>query len=214
MVTGASAGRGGVAARGMALLAASFFVLALLLYLWFLLSQGGADGTAVELVAALLAVMAMTAGSAAFAPRRTVRLGLLSAVGVAATVLGVLAIFSIGLLLLIGAGTVAVAFLLTVLREPATVPRKDSIIASTVGCLAALGAIAAVVGPATAPHVHCLNSGASYSSGWSPFGETGRSSGGIIGSADGRTVTGVGDDYGHAYHFTCRDGKLVEFTHN
>ena len=213
MVTGAPVRRGGVAAKGMALSAAAVFVLSLLLYLWFLLAQGGAVGTAVGPIAALLVVMAVTAGSAAFAPRRTVRLGLLSAVGLAAAVLGVLAIFSIGLLLLVGAGTIGVAFLLTLLREPTAVPGKDSIIAIAVGCLAGLGAIAAVFAPATAPHVQCLNGGASYTSGWSFVGGTGSSSGGIMGSADGRTITGIGDDHGHAYHFTCRDGKLVEFTH-
>ena len=61
------------------------------------------------------------------------------------------------------------------------------------------------------PRVDCQPGGASFSSGWGFFGGGG-GGGTTSGSADSRSITGTGSGNGHTYHFTCRDGKLVEFT--
>ena len=159
----------------------------------------------------LLGGLALAAVVAALAPWRGLRLALLSASSVAGLVLGVLAVFSIGLLVLVGAFLAAGAYLLNLTQLSARPQWRRSGVASIAGGLAGLVAVGVVFVPSMFPHVECQPGGASFSSGWGFFG--GGGGGGMTsGSADSTTITGTGSGNGFSYHFTCRDGKLVEFT--
>ncbi len=189
------------------------FLLALGIYARLLQLQGG-EGSSTSptiFVRLLLGGLALAAVVAAFAPWRGLRLALLSASSVAGLVLGVLAAFSIGLLVLVGALLAAGAYILNLNQlKPGPQWRRSGLV-SIAGEITGLVAVGVVFVPSMFPHVDCQPGGASFSSGWGFFGGGG-GSGSMGGSADSRTMTGTGSSNGHTYHFTCRDGKLVEFT--
>lgn len=200
-------------ATWIALLSAMAFLLSIGLYSLMLHIQGGNGDSAspTAFVRLLLGGLSLAAVVAALAPWRWLRLALLSASSVAGLVLGVLAVFSIGSLVLVGASLAAAAYFLDLAQSKARPQWRRTGMASIAGGLAGLVAVGAVFVPAMFPHVDCQPGGASFSGGWGFFGGN-SSSGSISVSADGRTISGTGTGNGHSYHFNCRDGKLVEFT--
>ena len=128
-------------------------------------------------------------------------LALLCSLATLLVVGGILAILSIGLVLLIGAVPVVIA---AVRRAQRT---------SSPG--AVLGGIAMTLGLVVAlqqPLVECSKNGVRTSSRtWWGGGGGSSSSGSIVGSAD-RSISGTVSFGSHSYSYTCRDGHLTAFT--
>lgn len=199
-------------ATWIAMLSAMVFLLSIGLYSRVLQLQGG-NGSAspTTFVNLLLGGLALAAVVASLAPWRGLRLALLSASSVAGLVLGVLAVFSVGLLVLVGAFLAAGAYFLNLTERTARPQWRRAGLTSIAGGLAGLVAVGVVFVPSMFPRVDCQPGGASFTGGWGFFG--GNSSGGTMSvSADGRNISGTGSGGGHTYHFSCHDGKLVEFT--
>ena len=197
------------ASGGLGLMAGLAFAAAEGLYLTALRAQGGSPDPyvplAVELLLGGLALLAVMGG---LLPDRRVRLLCLSATALAGFGLGVLAIFSIGSLVLLGAALSFVAYTMTAPGGSVL----SGMVATVTGAFAGLAAVGAVFVPELTPHVTCLSGGAMYTSGISLGGSNGSSSGGMSSGGTSGTVTGGGVDNGRSYHFTCRNGRLVEFT--
>jgi|GEM_PF-1953567 len=203
-----AAGRRGP--TGLAVLAGIAFLATDALYFSLIQSQGGAvdPATISPRLELLLGGMAVAAVAGGLAPDRRIRVFLLSAVGLAGLCLGILSLWSIGALVLVGTVLVIVALAMTAIG----IRLLSGAALAVAGGAAALVALAAVFVPGMSPSVTCLPHGAGYNSGWSLGGGGSTSGGDISIGPDGRTATGSGVDNGRAYHFTCRDGKLVEFT--
>lgn len=195
---------------GLAVLAGISFLATDALYVSLIQSQGGnVDPATVPLrLELLLGGMAVAAAGGGLAPDRRIRIFLLSAVALAGLCLGILSLWSIGALVLVGTVLVMVALAMTAIGAPLL----SGAALAVAGGAAALAALGAVFVPGMSPSVTCLPHGAGYNSGWSLGGGGSTSGGDISIGPDGRTTTGSGVDNGRAYHFTCRDGRLVEFT--
>ncbi|HYA01322.1 MAG TPA: hypothetical protein VEK76_13390 [Candidatus Binatia bacterium] len=145
--------------RRTAALGGALILLADGLYLWMISRQGATDGTLrVPVVAAYLGACGVAALVAAALPWPVARLALLSFSAAGTFILGVLGIFSVGLILLL----MSLPVMAAVVRSPVPSPARRVIM--LVAALVALGA--SVVGLwATEFPVSCPPTGASTGSG-------------------------------------------------
>jgi len=195
-------------ASRVAVLAGLIYATAAVVYVVLLQQQGSGLTSLTGAVETLLWGMAVAALAGGLVPRRRLRLGLLSSSAIAGLCLGVLALFSIGLLVLIGGLLAAVAYARAV---RATRPR-GSIVASLAGAVVALAALGAVFVPTMAPGVSidCQSGSIAFKGGWGFFaGSRGRSPASSSSTMRGRAITGTYELNGHVWHYVCRDGNLV-----
>ncbi|HVA21664.1 MAG TPA: hypothetical protein VNN74_06175 [Candidatus Micrarchaeia archaeon] len=190
-------------ARRPALVAAILFVVALAGYLWLIRQQEvGGPPPSTWAIAAALAGLAAAAAGGAVARSRSLRLALLSASAVAGLILGVLALFDIGLAVLAGGVLALRAHALT---GPGA-GRRAGVVASLAGTLAALAVLGVVFVPSMVPSVGCQGGSPSFSSGWGPLaGGEGTVSGSA--SPNGRSVATITLQGGRTVRLTCRSGR-------
>ena len=161
-----------------------------------------ADGMVGVFVAALVAG---AAGSLVVGPYRG-RVALLSLLATTLLISGVLAIFSIGVLLLAVALPVWVVLGRAMRNDARDLPRMAA------GAALAIGLLVLALAFTRPPTVECLLSGGvrgSLTHWWG--GGPSSSSGEGTGSVDGRVASGTVQADGATVHYTCRDGHLVEF---
>lgn len=124
--------------RRTALLGAALTVVALAVYAYVVLSQGVNDGTLrVPFVVAFLVACAVGAALGAAVPLRSLRTLLLSFSAAGLLVLGLLAIFSVGLIFLLAAVPIAVA---AIQSAVVPFPRLVAVLLGVMAALATLGA--------------------------------------------------------------------------
>lgn len=161
------------------------------------------EAVATVVVAAVVTILA--AWVVVVVPRP--QAALLGAVTVGFFVFGLLAIFSIGLLLLVGAVALLVP-MMRLLRRASAIPAGASLVT---GALLGFGLVVVWVVSSQGPMVECSPNGVSESErAWWGGGLSGSSSGsGSVypnGSAHGTITTN-----GHTYTYSCLAGKLVSF---
>ncbi len=150
-----------------------------------------------------LVVAAAVAGACAIAGLRLASVGPVSIAALAALTtfaigFGLIAIFSVGLPILI-VGLILLAYLIRRLRgQPAIRPTIQGGVA--IGLVLWVAAMVAL----EAPVVRCQAHGAEILSGYGPGG-------GVVVSADGRTATGTIRLESKTVQFRCQDGRLVDY---
>jgi hypothetical protein len=175
-------------------------------YVYIILRQDGTllNGN-VPSILALLIGGALAAAAGGLLRSMRLRLGLLAACAVSMGLLGVMALWSIGLPLLLAAQVLVVAWILAI---PGQKPR-NIVRYSAAGAILGFGALAAVFAPSYFPSVRCLPGGAEVDSGWGAGGggsAQGTMTGGLSGSTTGTFTAGD-----RAYTYMCHDGRLIEF---
>ena len=132
-------------------------------------------------------------------------LALLCSLATLLVVSGILAILSIGLVLLIGAAPVVIA----AVRRAQRTSSPGAVLG---GIAMTLGLTVGLVVALQQPLVECSKNGVRTSSHtWWGGGGGSSSSGSIVGSAD-RSISGTVSFGSHGYSYTCRDGHLTAFT--
>lgn len=154
----------------------------------------------------LAALVAGAAGWLMLGPYRS-RVALLSLLATALLLSGVLAIFSIGLLLLAGALPVLVA-----LGRAMSDDGRD-LVRMAAGAALAAGLLVLTLAFTRPPTVECLPRGGSARVSPTRWWGGGPSSGSGQStlSADGRVASGTLRADGETLHYTCQDGRLTEF---
>ncbi len=203
----------GRSVRSFSLLSGAAYLLAAGVYFTRLAMQGWSTLPYVPLVVGLLlGGMAASVFAGGVARNGHVRLGLLSAGAVAGVCLGVLALFSLGVLVLLGGALAAAAY-----AKNATWQKGQSrVVPSLTGGLVALVALGAIFVPTMLPSttVDCRTGTVVDSGGWGFFGNGGSLWSSGTESIHGTTITGRSVVNGHVISFTCRDGRLVRLTGN
>ncbi len=201
-------GRG---ALSFALLSGAAYLLAAGVYFTRLALQGWSTLPYFPLVLGLLlGGMAACVFSAGVVRNGKARLGLLSAGAVAGVCLGVLALFTIGVLVLLGGAFAAVAYA----KNTTWQKGQSRVVPSVTGGVVALVALGAIFVPTMLPYtnVDCRTGTVVDSGGWGFFGNGGSLSSSGTESINGTSITGRSVVNGHVINFTCRDGRLVRLT--
>jgi hypothetical protein len=158
-------------------------------------------------IAVFIAAFAASLGIALAVTRYRTAVALLSAVATALLVLGILTMFSIGLILLL-ASVVFIALTVRAMRKHDRGVATGSAIAGSTTAVGLVVLLLAVSQPAV---VECLPGGGVRSSShywWGGGPSSGSSSGSS--SPDG-TATGTMQHGDTTIHYVCRDGRLAEF---
>ena len=128
------------------------------------------------------------------------RIALLSMVAAALGVFGVLSLFTIGLLLLL----VDLSVLLALGRAMGNRDPRSAAIAALSGAALGVSLVTLLLAATRPPVVECLPGGAQMSSGAQ------HASGSAVGTGPGASSGTMTED-GVTIHYTCQDGRLVEF---